>query len=58
MTVLGTSLEPYANIWVGEAEGTTDVSCNHLQVAHVTGLYSFERIPSQTSYAARLLDRL
>ena len=26
MAVLNTSSRPYANIWVGEAEGATDVS--------------------------------
>ena len=53
--VIGTSSGPYANIWVGEAEGTTDVSWYHLYAVHITPLNSSEQVPSKTTYAIRLL---
>ena len=57
MAEFGTSSGPYTIIWVGKAEGTTDVFWHHLHFAYITTRYSFEHIPtSQTTYVARFLD--
>ena len=49
--MLGTSSGPKTSIWVNEAEEMTDVSRRKLHVVHVASLYSFEHLPSQTTYA-------
>ena len=56
MAMPGTSWEIYAKIWVGEAEGTTDVFWHYLYVAHITPRYSFEHKHSQTINAVKLID--
>ena len=43
---------------LGEAGGTSDIFWNHLCVAHIVWLYSFEHFPSQTTSTLRLLDCL
>ena len=58
MAVLNTSSGPYANIWVGEAEGATDVSWYYLHVDGIAPLFSFEHVPSQITDAVRLLGCL
>ena len=58
MTLLGTSSEHHLKIWVHGNEGTTDGSWHYLNVAHFSPLYSFEHVPSQVTYAVRLLDWL
>ena len=56
--VLGTRSGHNAKNWVGETEGITDVPWHHLHVVHIEPLYSFEHVPSQTTYAVRLLHCL
>ena len=55
---LAPAQDPIQTFWVGEAEGTTDVSWHHLPVVHDSPLYSIEYVPSQTTYIVRLLDYL
>ena len=57
MAVLASSSQLYTENWVGEAQGTTDLSW-HFHVVHTAPLYSFEHMPSQTIYVIRLLDCL
>ena len=56
--VFGNSSGPYANIWVGKADGTTDVSWHHIHVVRITPPHSFKHVPRQTTYVVRLLDCL
>ena len=53
--MLGSSA--YKNIWVGKAEGTTDIFEHHLHVVHISLLYFFERVPNQTTYAISTRQR-
>ena len=54
--MLSTNSRPYTNIWVGKTEGTADAPSRHLYVVHIFPLPSFNHVPSQTAYAAWLLD--
>lgn len=56
--VLGTIIGHYANIWVGKAEGITDVSSNNLHAVHITPLHPFEKVSIETIYAVTLINCL
>ena len=56
--MLGAIPGPFANMWVGEAEGTTDVSWHRLHVVYIALLYSFVHVLSQTTHVLRLLHCL
>ena len=50
--------ESYEDSWVNQVEETADLSSNHLILFESHPLHSFEHVPSQKTYARRLLDCL